>query len=81
MVITVGACVLMPEANHVSQLMNHNTKLVTVLPNGNCLRPIATLANKRTASATETNIVVKLSLYRVIIKEMMVYDILFLRSS
>jgi hypothetical protein len=63
MVITVGARVFMPESNHMPQLMNHNTKLVTVLPNGNCLWSIATLPNKGTASATGTDIVVKLSLH------------------
>jgi hypothetical protein len=59
MVVAVRACVLMPEANHVTQLMDHDTKLVAVLPNGNCLWSIATLPNERAASATETNIVVK----------------------
>jgi hypothetical protein len=47
----------MPEANHMTQLMHHDAKLVTVLPNRNCLWSIATLSNKRTASAGETNIV------------------------
>jgi hypothetical protein len=51
-----------PEANHVTQLMHNNAKLVTVLPNRNCLWSIATLPNKRTASAAETNIVDKLGL-------------------
>jgi hypothetical protein len=60
MVITVRACVLVPEANHVTQLMHYDAKLVTILPNRNCLWSIATLPNKRTASAAETDIVDKL---------------------
>jgi len=50
MVITVGPCMLMPEANHMPQLVYHNAELVTVLANRNSLRSIATLPNKRTAS-------------------------------
>jgi hypothetical protein len=57
MVVTVRACVLMPEANHVTQLMHHDAKFVTVLPNRNCLWPIATFPDKGTASAVEIDIV------------------------
>lgn len=55
MVITVGPCMFMPEANHMPQLVYHNAELVTVLPNWNSLRSIATLPNKRTASASKKN--------------------------
>jgi hypothetical protein len=47
---------LMPEANHMPQLVYHNAELVTVLANRNSLRTIATLPNKRTASASKKNI-------------------------
>jgi len=56
MVITVGACMLMPEANHMPQLVYHNAELVTVLADRNSLRTIPTLPNKRTASASKKNI-------------------------
>jgi hypothetical protein len=55
-VIAVGPCVLMPEANHMPQLMYHNAELVTVLANRDSLRTIATLPNKRTTSASKKNI-------------------------
>jgi hypothetical protein len=45
-VIAVGPCVLMPEANHMPQLMHNNAEFVTVLANRNSLRTIATLSNK-----------------------------------
>lgn len=32
--VSIGPRVLMPEANHVTQLVHHNAKLVTVFPNG-----------------------------------------------
>jgi hypothetical protein len=50
-VFAVWTCVLMPEANHMTQLMHHNAKLVTILPNRYSLWTIATLPNKGTAPA------------------------------
>lgn len=38
MLVPVRPCVLMPETHHMTQLMSHNTKLVTVLSNGYSLR-------------------------------------------
>lgn len=38
MLIPVRPCVFMPETHHMTQLMSHNTKLVTVLSNGYSLR-------------------------------------------
>lgn len=34
MLVSVWPSVFMPEPNHVAQLMSHNSKLVTVFPNG-----------------------------------------------
>jgi hypothetical protein len=45
----------MPEANHMPQLMHHNAELITILANGDSLRTIATLPNKRTTSASKKN--------------------------
>lgn len=42
MIVTVGPCVFVPEANDVAQLMHHNAKLVTVFPYGDGLRSVAT---------------------------------------
>lgn len=41
MVVPVRPSVLMPEANDMAQFMYHNAKLVTVLPNGDSLGPVA----------------------------------------
>jgi hypothetical protein len=54
-VVTVWTCVLMPEANHMPQLMHYDPKLVTVLSNRNSLRTVATLSNKWTAPAADSN--------------------------
>lgn len=35
--VTVWACVFVPEADYVAELMNHDAKLITVLPNGDGL--------------------------------------------
>lgn len=32
--VSIRPCVFVPEANHMTQLMHHNAKLVTVFPNG-----------------------------------------------
>lgn len=40
----------MPEANNVTQLMHNYSKLVAVLADGNGLRTLAALANKRTTA-------------------------------
>jgi hypothetical protein len=53
---------LMPEANHMPQLVYNNAELVTVLANRNSLRTIATLPNKGTASASKKNIFDELQL-------------------
>ena len=50
MVVPVWPRVLVPEANHVSQLVYYDAKLVAVLAYGYGLSPITTLADKRTAS-------------------------------
>lgn len=36
--VPVRPCVLMPEADDVTQLVHHNAKFVTVFPNGDGLR-------------------------------------------
>lgn len=50
MVIAIGSRVFVPEAHHVPQFMNHDSELVAVLADRNGLRPIASPADKRTAS-------------------------------
>lgn len=41
--VSVGPRVLVPESDHVTQLVHHNAKLVTVFPNGYSLgAPTAT---------------------------------------
>lgn len=47
--VAVRARVLMPEADHMTQLMNHDAELVTVLPNGDGLGATAPPAHIRTA--------------------------------
>lgn len=42
MIIPVGSCVFMPEADNVAQFVNYNAKLVTVLPYGDGLGSVAT---------------------------------------
>lgn len=41
-IVTVRPRVLMPEANDVTQFVNHDAKLVTVLAYGDSLGPVAT---------------------------------------
>ena len=41
--VTVGTGVLVPEADHMAQFMNHDAKLVTVLSNGDGLRAASSL--------------------------------------
>lgn len=36
--VAVGPGVLVPEADHMTQFMHHNPKLIAVLPNGDGLR-------------------------------------------
>jgi len=38
MLVSVRACVFVPEADHVAEFMNHNAKLITVLSDGDGLR-------------------------------------------
>lgn len=42
MIVTVRPCVLVPEANDVTQFVHHDAKLVTVLAYGDSLGPVAT---------------------------------------
>lgn len=48
-VVSVRACVFMPEANNMAQLVHHNTEFVTVLSNGNGLRASTPLPHVGTA--------------------------------
>lgn len=52
-VIAIGTRVLVPESHNVSQLVNNNAKLVTVLPNGYGLRSVATFSHEGTTSGKE----------------------------
>ena len=52
MVVPVWSRVLVPEANHVSQLVDYDAELVTVLAYGYSLSPLTTFANERTTSET-----------------------------
>lgn len=45
MAVSVGSCVLVPEADDVTQLVDHDAKLVTVLANGDGLGAPATAAH------------------------------------
>lgn len=47
--VAVRPRVLVPEANHMTQLVHHDAKLVTVLANGDGLGTSAPPAHKRTA--------------------------------
>lgn len=38
MLVTIGASVLVPEADHVAEFMHHDAKLIAVLPDGDGLR-------------------------------------------
>lgn len=50
MCVSVGSCVFMPEANHVTQLVNHNAKFIAVLANGDSLGSITPPTHIRTTS-------------------------------
>lgn len=52
MIVAIRSCVLMPKPDHVTQLMNHNAKLVAVFPDGDGLRPVATATDVGAASVT-----------------------------
>lgn len=43
MLVTVWTCVFMPEADNVAEFMDHDAKLITVLPYRDGLRPAASL--------------------------------------
>lgn len=49
MFVSIGSCVFVPEADHMTQLMHHNAKLVTVFPNGYGLRASSTATHIGTA--------------------------------
>lgn len=53
MLVPVRPCVLVPETHHMTQLMSHNTKLVTVLSNGDCLRAPASATHVGTTPRKE----------------------------
>lgn len=56
MVISIRPCVLMPEAYHVTQFMNNNSKFITVLANGDCLRSIPSSTHIGTAPTTQQKV-------------------------
>lgn len=49
-VVSIRPRVLVPEANHVAQLVDHDAELVAVLSDGDGLSATTTLADERTAS-------------------------------
>lgn len=51
-VVAVGARVLVPEPDHVTQLVHHYAELVAVLADGDRLRSVAALADERAAPET-----------------------------
>ena len=51
-VVAIRPRVLVPEADHVTQLVHHDAELVAVLVDADHLRTAATLAHERTAPAT-----------------------------
>ena len=51
-VVAIRPRVLVPEADHVTQLVHHDAELVAVLADADHLRTAATLAHERTAPAT-----------------------------
>lgn len=51
MIVAIGPRVLVPESDHVTQLVNHDAKLVAVFPNGDGLRAVTTTTHVGTASA------------------------------
>lgn len=53
MVVPVGAGVLVPEPNHVAQLVHYDAKLVAVLPDGDGLGTPASPPHVRAAPAGE----------------------------
>lgn len=52
---SVRSRMFVPEANRVTNLMNYDSKLVTVLPYGNSLTPISFPSNIRATSVYEIN--------------------------
>ena len=50
-IIPVWPRVLVPESDDMSQFVNDNSKLIAVVADGYGLRPIASFADERTASA------------------------------
>ena len=53
MVVSIRACVFVPESDNMSQLVYYDTELVAVFPNGYCLRAITSSSNERTATDTK----------------------------
>ena len=51
-VAPVWARVFVPKPDHVTQLVDHDAELVTVLADRDRLRPAASLPDERTASIT-----------------------------
>lgn len=48
--VSVGARVLVPESNYMTQFVHHYAELITILPDGDRLRTATTLPDKRAAS-------------------------------
>lgn len=49
-VLAIWSCVLVPEADYVTKLVNNNSKFIAILADGNRLRTLATFSHKRTAT-------------------------------
>lgn len=56
-IVAVGPRVLVPEADHVTQLVHHYAELVAVLADGDRLRSVAPLADERAAPETQRTII------------------------
>lgn len=56
-IVAVGPRVLVPEPDHVTQLVHHYAELVAVLANGDRLRSVAPLADERAAPETHNDFV------------------------
>ena len=51
MIVTVRPRVLVPESNHMTQLVNHYSELVAVFTDGDGLRPVPPATHVGTAPA------------------------------
>jgi len=51
--VSIRPGVLVPEADHVTKLVNYDAELVTVLADTDCLVPVPALTHKRTTSGNK----------------------------